>query len=494
MNEAIPLTPAEQKIYKRLFTPDFTIDEGIAFYNSVVSNGRPFPQSWEIRILELGVIAYPDRQDLHERLQVLRGVCDLTLKEIIAQKALVVEAKNRLAITKHPSFDLLPPHGMRWQAYAERTRMAIEKLITPSEVLHFSQTKINFEHRGNIHHEGKFTEKYERELTISFPQFAEYLEGFADIKDSAPDTTYEHKGRLVSNILFYLTRIILSCLSQLPEAPQIILEIGGGYGGPARLWMKNPISQPQCYLILDMSESLFFADVFLRKEFGDSAVYYVTSNESISIEILKKHSFILCPLFFFTSLQDLPIDLVINTGSLQEMSEDWVDFYKNFLQRQQCRWFYSLNYFAQPIDALWESGNLLSPRLCSAWTARLLRWNPAFMRMQADRDYLEALYEKGETTLDSFEVESLIKYIMERNPSGEGLMELIDLIRRLPDPVLILQVLEYAMKIFPPPKEALWLAETLLKKPMKTDDRTMVENWCKDLETQRASGIEAVYY
>jgi putative sugar O-methyltransferase len=361
------------------------------------------------------------------------------------------------------------------------------------EVLQFAQTKIGFEHRGNIHHEGKFTAFYERELAVSFPHFTDRLVDFADIDDSAPDTTYEHKGRLISNVLFYLARVIMSCLTHLPAAPRIILEVGGGYGAPARLWMKNPISRPNCYLILDMPESLFFADVFLRKEFGNDSVYYVTTKESLPADALDKYSFILCPLPLYTALLNLPVDLVINTGSLQEMSEEWVDFYMGWLDRQRCRWFYSLNYFAQPVSALWESGNLLSPRLSPLWTARLLRWNPAFVRMQADRDFLEALYEKTETAQDPKEAGIIHKHLAERAPTGEVLVELMDLIRCHPDDGLMLKALAFAMRMPTTPKEALWLAETLLLSPMREEDRAMVEDWRRDLAAKRATGTEAYY-
>lgn len=382
---------------------------------------------------------------------------------------------------------------MRWEAYAQRTRAAIITLATPVDVLQFAQSKIGFEHRGNIHHEGKFTALYERELAISFPQFAGQLNGFADIAESAPDTTYIHNGRLISNVLFYLTRVVLTCLAHLPTAPQVILEIGGGYGAPARTWMKNPIARPRCYLILDMSESLFFSDVFLRKEFGKDSVYYVTSGEAVPVETFEKYQFILCPLPHFAALQKLPVDLVINTGSLQEMSEEWVDFYKEFLDQQQCRWFYTLNYFSQPVNALWESGNLWSPRLSPAWAARLLRWNPAFIRMQADRDFLEALYEKDESPVDPAEIDMLLKHLLQRDPTGESLAELMDLVRRRPNAELMLKVLSYAMRMPAAPKEALWLCETLLTQPISGDERAAVEKWRTELESKRASGTEAYH-
>jgi len=192
-------------------------------------------------------------------------------------------------------------------------------------------------------------------------------------------------------------------------------------------------------------------------------------------------------------LQNLPVDLVINTGSLQEMSEEWVDFYRTWLDQQRCRWFYSLNYFAQPINALWESGNILSPRLSSAWTARLLRWNPAFIRMQADRDYLEALYEKVGTPLDLKDALTIIQNYIERKPSGEVLVELMDVVRRHPAPEIMLKVLAYAMQLTVPPKEALWLADTLLLNPLNENNHAAVVNWRRTLIEKRASGIEAYY-
>ena len=65
------LTRAERKLYRRLYSSDFTFEEGLKFYGSVVSNGRHFPITWEIRILELGVMAHPDRLDMRERLNEL---------------------------------------------------------------------------------------------------------------------------------------------------------------------------------------------------------------------------------------------------------------------------------------------------------------------------------------------------------------------------------------------------------------------------------------
>jgi O-methyltransferase len=86
----------ERRLYKRLFSPNATFDEGLRLYNSVVADGRPFPKVWEIRILELGVAAHPDRQDMRERLESLRTGRDKpALPE--AEKKALLDAANRLS-------------------------------------------------------------------------------------------------------------------------------------------------------------------------------------------------------------------------------------------------------------------------------------------------------------------------------------------------------------------------------------------------------------
>ncbi len=85
----------ERRLYKRLFSPSATFDEGLKLYNSVVADGRPFPKAWEIRILELGVAAHPDRQDMRERLESLRIAGDKPALSAAEAKALL-EVANRL--------------------------------------------------------------------------------------------------------------------------------------------------------------------------------------------------------------------------------------------------------------------------------------------------------------------------------------------------------------------------------------------------------------
>lgn len=115
------------------------------------------------------------------------------------------------------------------------------------------------------------------------------------------------------------------------------------------------------------------------------------------------------------------------------------------------------------------------------------------IHLQADRDFLEALYEKREATPISGEIDILLKHFLQREPTGESLMELMDLVRRYPEPFLMLQVLAHAMCIPAAPKEALWLCETLLLQSISADERAIVEKWRTELGAKRASGTEAYH-
>ncbi|MFM9970244.1 MAG: putative sugar O-methyltransferase [Burkholderiales bacterium] len=408
--------------------------------------------------------------------------------------SIVSQARERLFSIENIAG--LPSHGIRWQAYVDRMRQSIKELASPDEVLRFAQGSVGFEHRGNIHHEGKFTAQYERELYAEFPHFGGEVDRFSDIEGSLADTTYEHKGRLVSNILFYLTRVVLQCLTHIP-ATNTILEIGGGYGAPARLWLSNPIRPAKCYIILDIPESLFFADVFLRREFGDASIFYVENGKPLNSDVTSRYKVILCPLSRHTALHTLAVDLAINTGSMQEMSEEWVDFYSLFLDNQQSRWFYSLNYFAQPITYLAESTNVWSPRLSPRWIARALRWNPAFVRMQTDRNYLEAIYEKnGDPLPAASHLMELAKAMESRVMTGELFVEYMDIVRREPTPRLMFALVRRVMREMKfHPKEVTYLVNALLA---STDDKTAgyiaeLQGYKTMLLEERSAGTEAIY-
>jgi hypothetical protein len=120
-------------------------------------------------------------------------------------------------------------------------------------------------------------------------------------------------------------------------------------------------------------------------------------------------------------------DLVINTGSMQEMTDEWIDFYTEWLASYDARYFYSLNYVAQPISVMGESRNLWSQRLGSEWSTRHLRLNIPLLDLEGPtRDFLEALYEKTPATRDLSEWSIYRGHILSKETYVEGL----DLLRQ----------------------------------------------------------------
>ncbi len=463
--------------------------------------GRPVPAALEEQALRHCITLAPQRAEFYDRYAsvVLEGrIAPLrnadTPPANADDLAIVSRAKQRLAADlAAPAVNDLPTYGIRWDEFSQRIRSAIAELDRPLAVVQFAQTHIGFEHRLPASETLRQFSLYERELRSEFPAFADRLTGFDDPPQSVPDTQIALEGRAISNIVPYLSRVVLSCLTHMP-APRMALELGGGYGAPARLWLNNPISPVETYVIVDISESLFFADVFLSATFGPENVYFVKDQELVDPAVAKNHRVILCPVPRLRSLENLPIDLIINTGSLQEMSEAWVSYYMKWLDRQNARYFYSLNYAAQPINHLAESINLWSPRPSTRWMARLLRWNPAFIRMQSERNFLESIYEKVDAKLEPQAAAERLSHLSERMMSSEVFIEYLDVFRRHPTPDLALSILRRAADEMPyQPKEALWLAEWLENaagKDFLAAHGTEASQYRRKLAAARASGVE----
>jgi hypothetical protein len=90
---------------------------------------------------------------------------------------------------------------------------------------------------------------------------------------SGPESLGEFNGRTVSRVLYYHARNVLAGITYANE-PRRVLEIVGGYGEIARLWVTNAIAPAKSYVIVDIPECLFFAEVALRSEFGEEVGYF----------------------------------------------------------------------------------------------------------------------------------------------------------------------------------------------------------------------------
>ena len=302
-------------------------------------------------------------------------------------------------------------------------------------------------------------------------------------------------GRIVSNIFFCHLRTILQCLSYVKEL-RIVCEIGGGYGGTARLWLQNSVQRPNIYVLIDFPESLFFAEVFLRVNFHKLRLLYVTDPKPLDPNMVSQYTVILCPINCVDAISRLPLSLVVNTGSMQEMTEEWVDFWMEWLKEQSCRYFYSVNYFAQPLANMAEGSNTWSPRLTTDWIIRLQTFNPAFLKQQSQRNFAEIFAEKlvhkrpirQEILVDRYEL------IRERFLDCQMLLEAMNIIRMYPSEEIMWDLLQRCVREMPSiPKEAYYLAEHLTKYAtlaFKAENGRQLEILRSQLHLVRSSGQE----
>lgn len=363
--------------------------------------------------------------------------------------------------------------GPRWEAMLERMRVAIPKFTSSLEAIHYGQSSLNFDHRAPAN--DVTVPLCSTALANEFPEFAFWLEHMGDSELSRPESLIPLGSGRVSNVFYYHLRYVMTCLRYVNK-PSIVCEIGGGYGGPARLWMLNPTFAPQSYVLIDFPESLFFAEVFLRETLPHCSVHYVTDGKIPNARI------VLCPISWVKALEQYDFDLVINTGSMQEMSEWWVNYWMDWLDRQSCRHFYSLNYFAQPLANMAESGNTWSPRLSNRWSFLLQTFNPPFTQIQSARNFAELVAAKTDYGISQMRIDGLFH--------GQTFLLAMNSLMRNPSDDYCWKLLRYSLRAADIPKEAYWLAAHLMFTEKHNKD---ISDIMERLMIIRKSGSESVY-
>ena len=274
----------------------------------------------------------------------------------------------------------------RWREITDEMYADIPSLTTPIEVLRYAQAGKYFDHRVKSV-DSLWSTLWCNLIETEFPWFIEDVLTMSDDPDSRPETigTIGKFDLLVSNIYFWHLRSILNICTYVGK-PYVVLEIGGGYGAFARLFCMGSLS-PAKYFIVDIPESLFFAECCLTKSFPGEVGYWRGEDPGTK--------FVLVPIQNLDTFC-VGADVVINIGSMQEMSEHWVGAFMGWLDLLPTRHFYSLNYACQPLAKMGESRNYWAPRPGQLWVSKILNFDPVLTRtMTANRGWLEALYERG---------------------------------------------------------------------------------------------------
>lgn len=383
--------------------------------------------------------------------------------------------------------------GPRWGEYARRMRDFIETNTSVAASVHFAQSQVDFESREGCDDANfAYAQRMRVMLGQDYPDVRDVLSCFSDSPLALPTTMRQDGNVLVSKYLYYFARRLLKVTSVIGR-PEVVCDIGAGTGLTGRLWLMSGRLAPRTYIIIDLPETLYFSQLYLIAHLGEDQVGMVQQD---GLAPHRDKKVILVPIDRVDCLRDIDIDLVTNFGSLQEMSEYWVDFYHRLLDRIRAKYFYSCNYFAQPANVLGESANLWSPRLGRSWRTLSFEIDPWAIRMLSPRRHLEWIVEKHDhPARASYLADHFEELIRRRAVEASNLFELMDVFR-------LTQSADHAARIVKKYrathyKEILFLAQWLsgdVAADCPPELQDVVDEVYRRLALLRSGGIESVIW
>jgi putative sugar O-methyltransferase len=368
----------------------------------------------------------------------------------------------------------LPPLGDRWGAYAARLRATVRRLSSIEELILFGQSqKAGVETQMPPHQLSAYCQSADLQMAAHMPRHLyESFQSFRSPRVVSPEHSVQYRGRTMDFVTLSAAQTVVVVLNLLKdEIPRSICDIGGGTGKFALSWLVNGAHKADLVAIIDIPETLIYSEALLRSELGDAFVQYISS----PADVPNRSGIVLCPIANARALEDVSFDLVTNTHSMQEMTDAWVDWYMAWLDRQPCRFFWSSNFFANPISNMAEGHNSWSPRPSPSWqmiysVVAVGTRNSANMLFRKDDDHRapEVSASKG----------------------IEGWLAHLDAARCLRSEPSLRRALEFSRSELPfVPKEAWQVAKMLSAITDSAQDRDV---FCV-LDSMRRTGVEAAH-
>ncbi len=345
------------------------------------------------------------------------------------QRAPLVEAALERLQREYPADSnwKIPPFTGHQTVAIERRRKAAEEAVTALDVICNAQMPpLGFEARRPSAWLAVRTDDIEDRLAIDFPHYASEIPLFADIPEALPQFVTNYRNRLVSWPIYTAARMIMRCGTHIPKL-DVICEIGCGNGAAARLIAENPIIQAKRIILIDLPESLFFAEILLRSRFGTDAVAYV--EDMASYEASHDKLFVLVPYSNVGAILEEKIDLLVSLFGFQELDANWLQFTYRLIDTLAPNHIYSLNYFATPIAHMRNALNFWCPSLSSKWQADMMLANAH----RAPRSFAEIIFSRRSGDIRRSKIISRFDELAHKAMSQQNFLEMMDCIRELPD-------------------------------------------------------------
>lgn len=206
------------------------------------------------------------------------------------------------------------------------------------------------------HHTDMLTSAHPHQYNNATPQFKNnIMSTYLKIKNKLPllefsETTsaggfgfkYTHADNdvLINMDLIRYMEVFEKLLDNnlLKDNYNIILELGGGFGGLAAQFINN---HPKIkYIIVDLPYTLYFSSSYLSEVYPYSKIYVYKDNETLPLE---DYDIFLLPPWGIEVIPDNCVDLTVNQASLGEMTDPQVDYYLKNINRVTSGIFLSYN-------------------------------------------------------------------------------------------------------------------------------------------------------
>jgi hypothetical protein len=165
---------------------------------------------------------------------------------------------------------------------------------------------------------------------------------------------YEIDGRLfnIDTLKFYEVLIGMQrggVLDTVRAADRpVVCEIGAGWGGFA--YQFKTLFPRTRYVIVDFPELFLFSATYLKTLFPQARTLFVGTSSEPSLHGWENADFVFVPNTLAHLVSELPLDLMVNMVSFQEMTDAQVRMYASEAARARCRWLYSLNRERSPYN------------------------------------------------------------------------------------------------------------------------------------------------
>jgi putative sugar O-methyltransferase len=191
------------------------------------------------------------------------------------------------------------------------------------------------------------------DLVLEYHRYAKRVDHalLASISESTAGNylSINYRGKKLSDQLIQHMVITNDLVKHVPFSVykrDVILDIGAGFGGSARL--LNAYTPNACQILLDLPETLFLTAYYLKYNFPNKKIALLEDiypHLDNLDEVIASYDFIVIPPFVLDYLKDDSIDLVINASSLAFMSEEYLTHYLKETNRllKKGGYFYSLN-------------------------------------------------------------------------------------------------------------------------------------------------------